>query len=161
MGQLDGTDDEGSLSTAKTVPRMVQTSPASGRTRSDVFSGAAEGRSVCPFCGKPSSKSSLSAHLLGCKKRKESMERRHAPVLMSQSQKVPAGRSASATPSKREHQARVVDRLSRTASSPSSTRSGRSPGGTADQKGRGERSASVKRNAQSHQQQQQQHSRYY
>ena len=38
--------------------------------------GEGQGLNVCAFCGKPTSKSSLSRHLLVCKKRKESQQRR-------------------------------------------------------------------------------------
>ena len=55
----------------------------------DSFGGHGHAKAVCPFCGKPSTKSALSAHLLGCQKRKASQERRTNPskVLLSQSQK--------------------------------------------------------------------------
>lgn len=57
----------------------------------DSFGGLAQAKAACPFCGKPSSKSSLSAHLLGCQKRKASQERRLQPSkpLLSQSQHTP------------------------------------------------------------------------
>ena len=56
---------------------------------SDTFAGHGHAKAVCPFCGKPSTKSALSAHLLNCQKRKASQERRTHPTkpLMSQSHK--------------------------------------------------------------------------
>jgi hypothetical protein len=108
MGQIDGTDDEGSLSTARTVP-LLQISP---NRRGDVFSGVAEARTVCPYCGKPAAKSALSSHLLGCKKRKESQLRLQVPA-MSQSQKIP-DRASSAT-TRRLHTATASD-MSKTSS---------------------------------------------
>ena len=116
MSTGDGTDEEASLSTARTVSAM-HTSP--GRTtKGDVFNGLAEARSVCPFCGKPASKSALSSHLLVCQKRKESLGRIHAPV-MSQSQKMTTARPSSVTTTHDraggQQQQSSVDRLSRTA----------------------------------------------
>ena len=42
----------------------------------DLFDGEGQGLNVCAFCGKPTVKSALSKHLLVCKKRKESQQRR-------------------------------------------------------------------------------------
>lgn len=111
MGQIDAPDDDASLSTARTVP-LLQVSP---NKRGDVFSGVAEARTVCPYCGKPASKSALSSHLLGCKKRKESKLRAQVPA-MSQSQKIP-DRASSAT--SRRPQTIIESNLSK-ASSPGS-----------------------------------------
>ena len=43
------------------------------------FEGQGHAQAACPFCGKPSTKSALSAHLLSCQKRKASKERRMLP----------------------------------------------------------------------------------
>lgn len=80
--------DKSLASTIDVVPQGRSGGSGTG-TGTDTFGGHGHAKAVCPFCGKPSTKSALSSHLLSCQKRKASQERRMQPTkpLVSQSHK--------------------------------------------------------------------------
>lgn len=80
FGESNVNNDEIVPIPAKSEPEYKHDATESIRSKSVNTGSAAAAHNKCAFCGKPSSKSALSAHLLVCKSRKEMQMKRQASI---------------------------------------------------------------------------------